>query len=103
MNTYIAHVILQMRPAAFYSISSITRETLIEMMRHVRREPNSFPSIREQRLASPRRMSPPQEIAFFTELGEAVQALKSDPDAWQGELDERSAMNGSLKDGLDDI
>lgn len=37
---------------------------------------------------------------FFKELSIAVERLKSDPKAWQEELDERKLWDNTLRDGL---
>lgn len=39
---------------------------------------------------------------FFDELDAAYEALRRDPNEWQGVLDERAAWDQTLMDGLED-
>jgi hypothetical protein len=43
-----------------------------------------------------------QRKQFFERLDASFASLKSEPSAWQEELDEREAFSGTLSDGLDD-
>jgi hypothetical protein len=43
-----------------------------------------------------------QAKQFFESVNSAYAALREDPKQWQEELDERTAWDATLSDGLDD-
>lgn len=79
-------------PGATVRISPKARETLRGLARALG-EP--MQTVLDKALESYRR------VVFFKQVHQAYAALRSDPEAWQSELDERRVWEATLGDGLD--
>lgn len=80
-------------PSASVRISEETRETLREL---AHQEGESMQAILDKAVESYRRQK------FLDDANAAFAALKSNPEAWKEELDERKLWDQTLNDGLND-
>ena len=74
-------------------ISETARETLREL---AARSGQSMRDVLEMLIEERRRQH------FFEEVNAAYEALRSNPEEWREELEERRSLEGTLTDGLDE-